>query len=253
MATVRPVIGIPADRRMHGAHPFHQVGEKYIRAITDCVDGIPLPIPVLAEQLDVDELLGIFDGILFSGSPSDIEPHHYAGTPSAPGTLHDAERDALTLPLARRALETGVPVFAICRGFQELNVALGGSLHQKVAEVPGFHSHKENPDDPLDEQYGPSHDIVLVEGGLLHRLLGRATVAVNSLHGQGVARLADGLIVEALADDGLVEAFRVADAPGFNLAVQWHPEWRAAENEFSMAMFKAFAEACRQRAAERQV
>ena len=253
MATVRPVIGIPADRRMHGAHPFHQVGEKYIRAITDCVDGIPLPIPVLAEQLDVDELLGIFDGILFSGSPSDIEPHHYAGTPSAPGTLHDAERDALTLPLARRALETGVPVFAICRGFQELNVALGGSLHQKVAEVPGFHSHKENPDDPLDEQYGPSHDIVLVEGGLLHRLLGRATVAVNSLHGQGVARLADGLIVEALADDGLVEAFRVADAPGFNLAVQWHPEWRAAENEFSKAMFKAFAEACRQRAAERQV
>lgn len=251
MSVAKPVIAIPADRRMHDGHPFHQVGEKYVRAVTDGIGGIPLTIPVLAERLEIDELLGLFDGILFSGSPSDIEPHHYAGAPSAPGTLHDAERDALTLPLARRALETGVPVFAICRGFQELNVALGGSLHQKVAEVPGFHSHKENPDDPLDVQYGPSHDIVLVEGGLLRKLHGRATVAVNSLHGQGVARLADGLVVEALADDGLVEAFRVDGAPGFNLAVQWHPEWRATDNEFSMAMFKAFGEACRQRAAER--
>ena len=236
---------------MHDGHPFHQVGEKYIRAVTDGVGGIPLTIPVLAERLAIDELLGLFDGILFSGSPSDIEPHHYAGAPSAPGTLHDAERDALTLPLARRALEIGVPVFAICRGFQELNVALGGSLHQKVAEVPGFHTHKENPDDPLDVQYGPSHEVVLVEGGLLHTLHGRATVAVNSLHGQGVARLADGLVVEALADDGLVEAFRVDGAPGFNIAVQWHPEWRATDNEFSIAMFEAFGEACRQRAAER--
>ena len=251
MSVAKPVVAIPADRRMHDGHPFHQVGEKYVRAVTDGVSGIPLTIPVLADRLEIDELLGIFDGILFSGSPSDIEPHHYAGAPSAPGTLHDAERDALTLPLARRALETGVPVLAICRGFQELNVALGGSLHQKVADVPGYHLHKENPDDPLDVQYGPSHDVVLVEGGLLHTLLGRATVAVNSLHGQGVARLADGLVVEALADDGLVEAFRVDDAPGFNLAVQWHPEWRATDNEFSMAMFKAFGEACRQRAAER--
>jgi len=253
MSAAKPVIGIPADRRMHGGHPFHQVGEKYIRAVTDGVGGIPLPIPVLAEDLDIDELLEVFDGILFSGSPSDIEPHHYAGTPSAPGTLHDAERDALTLPLARRALETGVPVFAICRGFQELNVALGGSLHQKVAEVPGYHLHKENPDDPLEVQYGPSHDVVLIEGGFLHELFGATTAAVNSLHGQGVARLADGLIVEALADDGLVEAFRVDDVPGFNLAVQWHPEWRAIENDLSMAMFKAFGEACRQRAAGRQV
>jgi putative glutamine amidotransferase len=251
VSVAKPVVAIPADRRMHDGHPFHQVGEKYVRAVTDGVGGIPLTIPVLADRLEIDELLGIFDGILFSGSPSDIEPHHYAGAPSAPGTLHDAERDALTLPLARRALETGVPVLAICRGFQELNVALGGSLHQKVADVPGYHSHKEKPDDPLDVQYGPSHDVVLVEGGLLHTLLGRATVAVNSLHGQGVARLADGLVVEALADDGLVEAFRVDDAPGFNLAVQWHPEWRATDNEFSMAMFKAFGEACRQRAAER--
>ena len=253
MSVAKPVIGIPADRRMHDGHPFHQVGEKYIRAVTDAIGGIPLEIPVLADHLEIEELLGLFDGLLFSGSPSDIEPHHYAGTPSAPGTLHDADRDALTLPLARAALAASVPVFAICRGFQELNVALGGSLHQKVAEVPGYHSHKEHPDDPLEVQYGPSHDVVLVEGGFLHGLMRRATQTVNSLHGQGVARLADGLVVEAIADDGLVEAFRVDAAPGFNLAVQWHPEWRATDNDFSMAMFKAFGDACRQRAAERRV
>ena len=253
MSKARPVIGIPADRRLHDGHPFHQAGEKYVRAVTDCAAGIPLVIPVLADHLEIDELLHLVDGVLFTGSPSDIEPHHYAGTPSAPDTLHDPHRDALTLPLARQALETGVPVFAICRGFQELNVALGGSLHQKVAGVPGYHSHKEDPADPLEVQYGPAHDVVLTEGGLLHALMGTATVAVNSLHGQGVARLADGLVVEATADDGLVEAFRVDAAPGFNLAVQWHPEWRATDNEFSMAMFKAFGDACRQRAADRQV
>ena len=253
MSVARPVIGIPADRRMHAGHPFHQVGEKYVRAVTDCVDGIPLQIPVLADHLEIDELLGIVDGVLFSGSPSDIEPRHYDGEPSHPDTLHDPHRDALTLPLAQQALETGVPVFAICRGFQELNVALGGTLHQKVAEVPGFHSHKENPDDPIPVQYGPSLEIRLADGGLLQELAGSGTVTVNSLHGQGVAELADGLLIEATADDGLIEAFRVDSTPAFNLAVQWHPEWRATEDEFSRAMFGAFGDACRQRAAQRQV
>jgi len=226
-------------------------GEKYLKAITEAANAVPLIIPVLADDLAIDELVDQVDGVMLTGSPSDIEPHHYGSESDDPDALRDPHRDALTLPIARHALQTGVPLFAICRGFQELNVALGGSLHQKVADVPGYHSHKENPGDPLDVQYGTSHDVVLVEGGLLHALLGRATVAVNSLHGPGVARLADGLVVEALADDGLVEAFRVDEAPGFNLAVQWHPEWRATENEFSMAMFKAFGEACRRRAAER--
>ena len=156
-------------------------------------------------------------------------------------------------PLAQRALATGIPVFAICRGFQELNVVRGGTLHQKVAEVPGYHSHKEDPEDPLDVQYGPSHDIRLVDGGLLRELAGQPTMTVNSLHGQGVARLGDGLVVEAVADDGLVEAFRVDETPAFNLAVQWHPEWRAGDNDFSRAMFGAFGDACRKRAAQRQV
>lgn len=253
MKRAKPVIGVPADRRMDGEHPIHRVGEKYVHGVIAGAEGIPLAIPAVADQLEIDELVDLFDGILFTGSPSDIEPHRYDGAPSAPGTLHDPHRDELTLPLAQRALACGVPVFAICRGFQELNVALGGSLHQKVHEVPGYHGHKEDPDDPLDVQYGPAHDISLTADGLLHGLAGADSVTVNSLHGQGVDRLADGLVVEAVADDGLVEAFRVDGAPGFNLAVQWHPEWRVTENEFSMAMFKAFGDACRQRASRRQV
>jgi putative glutamine amidotransferase len=132
-------------------------------------------------------------------------------------------------------------------------VALGGTLHQKVHEVPGYHRHKENPEDPLDVQYGPSHPVTLVAGGLLAGLAGAEEVMVNSLHGQGVKKLANGVSVEAVADDGLIEAFSVDSADNFALAVQWHPEWRATENEFSSAIFRAFGDACRQRARDRKV
>ena len=227
------------------------VGEKYLKALTDGADALPMIVPVLADDVDIDAMLAHVDGILLTGSPSDIEPHHYDGEPSREGTLHDPERDALTLPLAKRALDTGVPLFAVCRGFQELNVALGGTLHQHVHEVPGYHNHQENPDDPLDVQYGPSHPVALVEGGMLASLYDEASVVVNSLHGQGVRRLANGVTVEAIADDGLVEAFTVDAAEAFALAVQWHPEWRVRENPFSLKIFQAFGDACRQRAAQR--
>ena len=249
----RPIVGIPADRRVYTGQPFHMVGEKYLAAVVQAADAVPLMIPVLDDMLDLKALLAHVDGILLSGSYSNVEPHHYNGEPSEDGTLHDPHRDAVTLPLARFVLEHGVPLFAICRGYQELNVALGGTLHQKVHTVPGFHNHLENPDDPKEVQYGPSHPVTLMEGGLLRELMGEETAMVNSLHSQGLARLADGLVVEAVADDGLIEAFRVEDAPGFNLAVQWHPEWRATENELSKAMFRAFGDACRERAQKRKV
>lgn len=249
----KPIVGIPADRRVYTGHPFHMVGEKYLAAVAQAAEAVPLMIPVLDDMPDLEALLAHVDGILLSGSYSNVEPHHYNGEPSAAGTLHDPHRDAVTLPLARLVLEKGVPLFAICRGYQELNVALGGTLHQRVHEVPGYHNHLESPDDPREVQYGPSHPVTLMEGGLLRDLMGEETMMVNSLHGQGIARLADGLVVEAVADDGLIEAFRVDDTPGFNLAVQWHPEWRATENELSKAMFKAFGDACRARAGQRQV
>ncbi len=249
----RPLIGVPACRRMLDPHPFHMAGEKYLQALIDGADAMPVIIPSLADGLDVDAVLAPLDGVLLTGSPSNVEPQHYDGEASKPGTLHDPHRDALTLPLARRALETGVPLLAVCRGFQELNVVLGGTLHQNVAEIEGYHDHRENPEDPLDVQYGPSHPVSLVEGGFLHGLLGESTMMVNSLHSQGVRKLADGVSVEVIADDGLIEAYRVDDVPGFALAVQWHPEWKATENEFSVKIFGAFGDACRERAAGRQV
>ena len=249
----KPIVGVPSDRREYGPHPFHMVGEKYLLALIQAADVLPLMTPVLADNIEAGDLLAQFDGIFLTGSYSDLEPHHYEGGPSAEGTLHDPYRDAVTLPLARRALDEGVPLLAVCRGFQELNVVLGGTLHQKVHEVSGYHDHRENKDEPLDVQYGPSHPVGLPENGLLRELLGSDTAMVNSLHGQGVAKLADGVSVEAIADDGLVEAFRVDDVPGFALAVQWHPEWKATENELSKAIFQAFGAACRERARQRQV
>lgn len=241
----RPVIGIPADRRMIGAHPFHAVGEKYINAVVQAADCLPLLIPVLETPLDVAEILTRVDGIFFTGSPSNVEPHRYAGPASEPGTLHDPHRDATTLSLIPRAIALGVPVFGVCRGFQEMNVALGGTLHQRVQEVAGLADHRENKDEPLDVQYAPAHDVTLEPDGLLAKLAGTDRASVNSLHSQGVDRLGPGLAVEARAPDGLIEAFRVKDAPAFALAVQWHPEWRVMSNEFSKALFAAFGRAAR--------
>ena len=247
----KPLIGLPADRRVLEPHPFHMVGEKYVAAIRDGANGLPVMIPSLGNSLDVDAVLSRIDGLLLTGSPSNVEPHHYGGEPSRPGTLHDPHRDETTLRMIERALETGVPLFAICRGYQELHVVRGGSLHQHVEEQPGYHDHRENPEDPLDVQYGPSHEVHLVEGGMLNGLAGKSTVMVNSLHSQGVARLADGVTVEAVADDGLIEAFVVDGAPGYSLAVQWHPEWKVTANPFSLAMFRSFGDACREHASQK--
>ncbi len=245
MRTRKPVIGVPADRRLLGSHWFHCVGEKYLAAIADASDALPLIVPAFGERLELELLLERCDGVLLTGSPSNVEPHHYAGPASAPGTWHDPERDATTLPLIPRAVAAGLPLLAICRGFQELNVAYGGTLHQKLHEVPGFLMHKEDETQPLEVQYGPVHDIQLTRGGLLARIAGREQIKVNSLHSQGIDRLGGGLAVEGRAADGVVEAVRVADAPGFAVAVQWHPEWQVLKNDFSKALFAAFGDAAR--------
>lgn len=247
MAPARPLIGIPADRRMVGHHPFHMVGEKYARAVIDAAGAAPVLIPSLAEELGFEELLERLDGLLFTGSPSNVEPRHYEGPPSAPGTLHDPARDATTLPLIRKAVESGVPVFGICRGFQEMNVAFGGTLYQRLHEVPGHLDHRDDESQPLEVQYGPAHDVTLEPGGLLRSLIDDDRVRVNSLHSQGIDRLGKPLAVEARAPDGVVEAFRVRAARTFALAVQWHPEWQVLANPFSRALFAAFGQAAAER------
>lgn len=246
----KPVIGIPADRRLLGLHWFHCVGEKYINAVAQAADAVPVLVPALGEQ-HLQDWLESFDGILFTGSPSNVEPHHYQGEPSVPGTLHDPERDATTLPLIKHAVDAGLPVFGICRGFQEMNVAFGGSLVQRLQDQPGKLDHREDGAQPLEVQYAQVHEVELTDGGFLHGLAGQRRVKVNSLHSQGVERLGERLLTEARADDGVVEAFRVAGAPSFALAVQWHPEWRVMDNPFSRTLFAAFGRAGRERTSRR--
>ncbi len=253
----RPLVGISACLKQNERGGFsHTVGDKYVQAAIAAVGALPILIPAWGPQLGadpeiLDRLLDMLDGVLLTGSPSNVEPHHY-GQESRPGTAHDAARDATTLPLIRRAIDRGVPLFAICRGLQEVNVALGGTLHQQVWEVEGRRDHRSPKSPDTDVNYAPVHDIDIVEGGLLHRLLGERRVQVNSLHAQGVDRLAPRARLEAVADDGQVEAFSVPDAAAFTLAVQWHPEHRALERPTSMRMFDAFAAAARARAVSRQ-
>ncbi|MGC4028426.1 MAG: gamma-glutamyl-gamma-aminobutyrate hydrolase family protein [Steroidobacteraceae bacterium] len=251
MPARRPVIGIPADRRMLGPHPFHAVGEKYITAVLDAGGAMPLVIPSLGRELLLDELLDTLDGLFFTGSPSNVEPRRYGGEASRPGTLHDPERDATTLHLIPRAIALGIPVLGVCRGFQEMNVAFGGTLWQHVHEVPGLQVHHEDVNAPLEVQYGPAHAVTFTAGGLLHGIAGQQRIQVNSLHHQGVRDLAPGLVEEARADDGLIEAFRVRDAQRFAVAMQWHPEWKALDNPFSTRLFQTFGAAARERAAAR--
>lgn len=243
----KPLIGISCCTSQLGLHPFHIVGEKYILGVVDGAGGLPLLIPALGEQLGFDQLLATLDGILFTGSPSNVEPHHYNGQPSLEGTQHDAQRDATTLPLIKAAIARGVPVLCICRGFQEMNVAFGGTLHQRLHDVDGFIEHRENKDQPVDQQYGLSHEVHIEPGGLLYELSGCGSAQVNSLHTQGIDQLAPGLRPEATAPDGLVEAFSVSQASSFALGVQWHPEWKVKENTFYLSIFKAFGDACRAR------
>lgn len=243
-----PRIGVPCDSRQIGPHPFQAVGEKYLRALVEAGGLLPLMIPSLHPPLPIADCLDAVDGLFLTGSPSNIEPHHYSSEPSWDGNLHDPARDATTLPLITAALDRDLPVLAVCRGLQEINVALGGTLHQKLYEQPGLADHREDKEADLDRQYAPAHPIALVPGGLLHGIAGSAQVEVNSLHGQGIRTLGRGLLAEATAPDGLIEAVRHAHA-SFFLAVQWHPEWRVSEHPFYRGIFQAFAAACRDYAA----
>lgn len=243
MASACPVVLIPACNRVLGLHPFHVVGRKYVDAVR-LAGALPLIVPQ-AGRHEIDDLLDQADGVLLTGSPSNVHPSHYGEEVHDPSLPLDPARDGWTLPLIPRAIERGIPLFAICRGFQETNVALGGSLHQAVQEQPGKRDHRADYEGTTaEQQYGPAHPVQVQAGGVLERILGLDPFDVNSLHGQGIKTLARGLRVEALAPDGLVEAFAVAGSPGFNLCVQWHPEWMAQDNPISMKLLRAFGAAC---------
>lgn len=250
-----PVVGIPCDAFNRGVHSFHGVGEKYIHAVIHGLNARPVLIPAgwgeesmeaLAELYSVNDLLKSVNGLLLTGSPSNVEPHHYHEN-SFPGLEYDPQRDSITLPLIRGAIEQNIPVLAICRGFQELNVALGGSLYQHLQEVPGMMNHEKDPNLPMDERYGYAHDVILEPDGLLMQLTDTEREGVNSLHIQGINRLADGLEIEARAPDGLIEAVRYADSSRFLVGVQWHPEWHFQSKAFYQGLFGVFQKAIQER------
>lgn len=255
MSSIRyPIVGIPCDVIRNGMHPFHGVGEKYINAVANGAHACPLLIPAQGpgedmeswrEKQTIERLLETIDGLFLPGSPSNIQPHLYSQEQSLTPDTHDPQRDNITLPLINAALARKIPILAVCRGMQELNVALGGTLHQRVHEIPGMMDHRENKSLPREEQYQDAHEVRLTSGGRLATLVNSESIRVNSLHGQGMNRLGKGLVEEAYAPDGLVEAFRLEDASHFVIGVQWHPEWRFRENRFSSALFNAFGQALR--------
>ena len=243
MKSRKPIVLVPACNRVLGEHPFHVAGHKYVEAVR-LAGALPLVVP-RAEPQELEALLDLADGILLTGSPSNVHPSHFDEDVHDLSLPLDPVRDDWTLPLIPKALARGIPLLAICRGAQEVNVALGGTLHQAVHEVPGMADHRGAAGEPAEVQYAAAHEVDVEPSGLLAGIVGQPRFTVNSVHGQAVRRLAEGLRVEARAPDGVVEAFTLPEAPGFNLSVQWHPEWRAAENPVSMRILQAFGQAVR--------
>lgn len=241
----RPLIGLPACVRAEGGQEYHQIGDKYVRAVAAASEALPVVLPALAGLSDARALVERLDGLLLTGSPSNVHPSRYGQGPTPEHEPHDAARDATTLPLIEAALEAGLPLFAICRGHQELNVALGGTLHARVHELPQRLDHRRPQHEELDVQYGKRHAVRLSPGSNLARISGTEEIQVNSLHWQAIDRLAPGLTIEGVAPDGTIEAVSVSGARAFALGVQWHPEYRVLEDPVSNAIFRAFGVAAR--------
>ncbi len=247
-----PIVGVVCDREIIGPHSFHVTGDKYIQAISFASHCLPILIPALADKSAINQLLGMVDGVLLTGGYSMVDPLHYQVEPASTDTKLDRLRDNTSLPLIKGAIEQGVPIFGICRGFQEMNVALGGSLYQQLHTQGQYFEHRENKELSTDKQYASSHTVNLTAGGQLEKILQENSIEVNSLHTQGLDRLAKSLLIEAVSTDGLVEAISVADAKSFAMAVQWHPEWKVKNNESSLKLFHAFGQACEMKKAMKE-
>jgi putative glutamine amidotransferase len=249
---VKPLIGISCCTKQFGIFgmPNHAASDTYVRATDEVIGAVPVLLPANGPTADIETLLDRLDGIILTGSRSNVQPTLYDGPPHAEGTPEDHNRDGITLPLIRAAVARGVPLLAICRGFQELNVALGGSLHQRVQDLPNRLDHSTPMQASSRVRQGKAHAIRVTQGGWLHRLSGTTEIAVNSLHNQGINQLAPGLIVEGIAPDGLIEAVRVAasqagPAIGYGVGVQWHPEYDWRTDGLSRAIFEQFGAAVR--------
>ena len=241
----RPVVGIIGNSHaMDDRYFVHASGTMNSEAVADVAGCLPLIIPTDPRYVSVEDLLDLCDGFLLTGGRPNVHPSEYGAEETPAHGAFDRGRDAVVLPLIRACVDRGQPFFGICRGFQEVNVAMGGSLHPEIRDLPGRLNHRMPPEGTLEEQFALRHAVRFAEGGVFHRLLGATEVMTNTLHGQGIDRPGPRIVVEGRAPDGTPEAIHVGDAPGFTLSVQWHPEWRAGEDPVSRPLFHAFGRAC---------
>jgi len=242
----KPVIGIIGNSHViHDTYVVQASGRMNVDAIAKVCGGVPLIVPALADALDVPDLMQACDGFLFTGGRPNVHPEEYGHEPTEAHGEFDRDRDRLTLPLIRACVSSGLPVLGVCRGFQEFNVAFGGTLHPEIRDIPGRDNHRMPPDGTLDEKFALRHIVSLTPDGVFARLFGSDAVHVNSLHGQGIEEAGARIVIEGHAPDGTAEAIHVQGAAGYALAVQWHPEYKADEDPVSRPLFQSFGDAAR--------
>ncbi len=242
----RPVIGIIGNSYLvNDRYPTHAAGQMNSFAVHAVADCQPLIIPSDPAMSDLADLLDCCDGFLLTGGRPNVHPAEYGEIETAAHGAFDRARDALVLPLVRACVDRGQPFFGVCRGFQEVNVALGGTLYPEIRDLPGRDNHRMPPDGTLEEQFALRHDVTLTVGGPFHRLLGAEVVRTNTLHGQGIKAVGNRIVIDGVAPDGTPEAIYVQGATGFTMSVQWHPEWNAVNDPVSRHLFAAFGDATR--------
>lgn len=242
---IKPLILVTADVKSVDGYDWHAAPSTYLQAIVTGSDALPVVLPSLGLDIDIDDALDQVDGVLATGSRSNVNPQLYGAEATEANGPYDPQRDATTMPLLKRAVERGVPVFAICRGMQELNVALGGTLLTEIQNMEGRADHRAPTSERQDDRFQIAHPIEIVEGSQLANAVGSEPIDVNSLHRQALGKLGRSLVVEALAADGTIEAVSVKDAPGYLVATQWHPEYWVASDGPSQKLFRAFGDAAR--------
>ncbi|MEJ2028447.1 MAG: gamma-glutamyl-gamma-aminobutyrate hydrolase family protein [Maritimibacter sp.] len=250
---MRPVIGIIGNSALLGGdYPAYAGGKMNTAAVANVAEALPLLIPADPRCVSVEELLEVCDGFLLTGGRPNVHPEEYGEAPTPAHGDFDRCRDAVTLPLIRACVERGQPFFGVCRGFQEVNVAMGGTLYPEIRDLPGRMNHRMPTEGTIDEKFAIRHAVHLTEGGVFHKILGAQDVMTNTLHGQGIKQPGQRVVVDGYADDGTPEAIYVQDAPGFALAVQWHPEYNAGSDPVSRPLFEAFGDAARAWAAKKR-
>ena len=246
----RPVVGIIGNHHLiNDEYPTHAGGRMNCEAVRDISGALPLIVPADPALVDIEDLKRTCHGFLFTGGRPNVHPEEYGEEETEAHGTFDRARDRLTLPLIRDCVASGQPILAICRGFQELNVAMGGSLYPEIRDLPGRMNHRMPPDGTIEEKFALRHDVTFTPGGVFHRIMGAEVVRTNTLQGQGIKQKGERIVIDGVAPDGTPEAIYVEGAPGFTLGVQWHPEYRACEDPVSRPLFEAFGDALRTLAA----